>query len=454
MRWQWVRKEGPWWLLLGWVYLYIVRLCAWRVDPDFGWHYRTGEYILRHGIPMRDVFSYPAHGFAWVNHEWLADILMYGVAAHWGYAVLGIMYAAIWTAAFALSLRHRRDLALVGLALAAVMPYVGIRGVAMTALGLAVVLRVIEGSGRHYFWLASLTLLWANLHAGFAIGLAMVGLRVVMTRDRRLAAWLGASLLLSLINPYGWGIYLELWRTMSDGKLAGYIVEWAPLAVNQSIAPYVVILAVVIWLWPSWDFRRVRAAILLGAALWSNRHVPLMVVGTLEMMSMGLERGWRMIDRLAPRVPPGVVGRPARYVVALGLGIGLPVSLFFWPPQIDPGGTLARPVAELSALKAEPCRGHLFNDYSYGGLIIWSLPGVETYIDGRMPSWSGPEGRYLDRYVDVLKGGETTSREFGRYNIQCAVISKLDKKLDGWLAQQSGWRVVTRADDARLWRRD
>ena len=43
-------------------------------DNSFFWHLRTGEYILDHGIPHHDVFSFTAPGTKWVAQSWLAEV--------------------------------------------------------------------------------------------------------------------------------------------------------------------------------------------------------------------------------------------------------------------------------------------------------------------------------------------------------------------------------------------
>src|SRR5438105_2852978 len=47
-------------------------------DNSFFWHLRTGRYMLDHGIPHGDIFSYPAPGNHWVAQSWLTE-LAYGV---------------------------------------------------------------------------------------------------------------------------------------------------------------------------------------------------------------------------------------------------------------------------------------------------------------------------------------------------------------------------------------
>ena len=65
---------------LGLVFSAVFALFGWAVgvsglsDNSFFWHLRTGEYILDHGIPHHDVFSYTAPGTKWVAQSWLAEV--------------------------------------------------------------------------------------------------------------------------------------------------------------------------------------------------------------------------------------------------------------------------------------------------------------------------------------------------------------------------------------------
>ena len=69
---------------LGWVFTAFFGVFGWATglakltDNSFFWHLRTGEYILDHGIPHHDVFSYTAPGTKWIAQSWLVE-LMYGV---------------------------------------------------------------------------------------------------------------------------------------------------------------------------------------------------------------------------------------------------------------------------------------------------------------------------------------------------------------------------------------
>ena len=74
---------------LGWVFTAFFGVFGWAVgiaklsDNSFFWHLKTGGYILDHGIPHHDVFSYTAPGTHWVAQSWLAEVA-YGVLFPFG----------------------------------------------------------------------------------------------------------------------------------------------------------------------------------------------------------------------------------------------------------------------------------------------------------------------------------------------------------------------------------
>ncbi|HET6220999.1 MAG TPA: hypothetical protein VFE11_02495, partial [Dongiaceae bacterium] len=54
-------------------------------DPDYYWHIETGRWIVTHGtLPSTDLFSFTRPDQAWVLHEWLFEVVLYGVFAAFG----------------------------------------------------------------------------------------------------------------------------------------------------------------------------------------------------------------------------------------------------------------------------------------------------------------------------------------------------------------------------------
>src|SRR5690242_21267506 len=69
-------------------------------DPDMWWHLKTGQIIWdTHTIPVTDIFSYTTGHHAWVPHEWLSQLLVYGAYRLGGYS--GLM---LWLCFFSAAL--------------------------------------------------------------------------------------------------------------------------------------------------------------------------------------------------------------------------------------------------------------------------------------------------------------------------------------------------------------
>ena len=82
-------------------------------DNSFFWHLRTGKYILDHGIPHHDVFSFSAPGTRWVAQSWLAETLYGALDRTFGpFAIRllgGITGALIGILAYRLALHITRE---------------------------------------------------------------------------------------------------------------------------------------------------------------------------------------------------------------------------------------------------------------------------------------------------------------------------------------------------------
>jgi hypothetical protein len=404
-----------------------------RLDPDFGWHLEAGRYIWQHGVPAHDIFTYTAASFPWIDHEWLSDVLTAGLYALGGFALVAGVFAAVWTAAIMLATRLRQW-PVYALGFVAVAADAVARANAWTALFLALLLWMIE---RRWRWpVVALFAVWANLHGGFAIGLVALAMAVV--RDRRYLWVLGASLLATCVNPYGPGLYVEIWRTLTDPNLRSHISEWRPLTVGVLSGFYIVVFLFVV-LASKWRYQFALPALLLAASVSSQRQFPLFVVASLGVIAQGYEqamgmlgvkRGWKVY--LLP-------------VMATALAL-VPVVKIWENPHND------LPDQGVANLRQTPCRGNVFNDYDFGGYVIWQLPGTKVYIDGRMPSWEHPGGSYMKDWTRVLADSEFARSEFERYNVGCALLDKKRARLIKQLVAE-GWGVSAKDPTAVLLRR-
>ena len=173
---------------LGAVFSGVFALFGWAVgisslsDNSFFWHLRTGEYILDHGIPHHDIFSFTAPGTAWIAQSWLAEvtygILYRSIGAFGVRFFVGLVGAGIGLLAYRLALRLARDRVVAcGITLAALAGIYSLwseRPLLIGVLFFLVLLWTVEVpdsfAGRHpLIVLPVLFWLWANKHGSVAL---------------------------------------------------------------------------------------------------------------------------------------------------------------------------------------------------------------------------------------------------------------------------------------------
>jgi hypothetical protein len=157
-------------------------------DPDLWGHIRAGQAILEQGhIILRDTYSYSAFGQLYRNHEWLTEVLMALIYNHGG--VIGLKLwkftcAALTFGFLAAGLSETGASATVQLctlmcASVALTLEMQFRPQLFTYLLFTTLLMILarhnyRGSARIWLMIPIMAL-WANLHGGFVIGIATLG---------------------------------------------------------------------------------------------------------------------------------------------------------------------------------------------------------------------------------------------------------------------------------------
>ena len=127
-------------------------------------------------------------------------------------------------------------------------------------------------------------------------------------------------------------------------------------------------------------------------------------------------------------------------MTAMALWLGALVSI----GTIDARPDLrAYPTAALPALTSST--GVLFNEYDWGGYLIWSAPERPVFIDGRLFPFLADDvlGGYR-RAIHVLPGWRAV---LDRWNVTQALLAperSLTQALldDGWAVRERGTRFV------------
>jgi hypothetical protein len=442
-------------------------------DPDLWWHLRTGQWIMETGhIPHTDPFSFTRAGQPWVAHEWLSEVIFYEIWKHVGAAGLIVFAALITTAGFMLLYRrcpgkpHWAAAATVLGALASA-PAWGVRPQMFTFALTSLLLWLLEtGQQRPWrlLWIPPLFLLWLNLHAGFALGPALlvafgVGWLWEVSAGEtpwkaarptllRLLLLLVACLALVPFNPSGAQLYRFPLDVLHLAALRSFIVEWLSPDFHQPrFWPFLLICLLLTIACGSSRLRpKARVFVpLLGAflaALDAVRHISIFVLLAIPVISAALpaaSSSWQL-GRDRP-LPAGHNYRAAFYAAVLIL-----MAVFTavrWQSLV---GHQAATEAELFPQQAvEFLRSEgpgsnrrLLAYYDWGGYVIWKLyPRERVFVDGRTDLYGGDLIEQFKTAVELRRGWQGVLEERGVE----AVLIPTACPLAEALARQPDWAV-------------
>ena len=154
-------------------------------DADFWFHLKTGQYVFTTGaLPRMELWSFTHYGIPWTAHGWLSGVLFYGVWSVAGLKPLIFIFALLTAIAFWIAFKRTNAHpffagSAILLAVWTSLPNVGVRPRVFTILFASIFLallgRFARGVKERWIWLLiPIMTLWANLHGGFFIGLALV----------------------------------------------------------------------------------------------------------------------------------------------------------------------------------------------------------------------------------------------------------------------------------------
>ncbi|MCS6325724.1 MAG: hypothetical protein H8K06_01310 [Nitrospira sp.] len=462
------------------------------LEPDLGWHLRAGLDVVAHGwrLPDTDPYSHTMPDWHWVEHAWLTDgllaLIYQGMGAFGGVGLIvffgGVAGLAWWTASgIARVPRTYRLAAMVG-SLWVALPFLGARTQLLSLLGVAVLLRVwacIQQGHRQWVWtLPPLLLCWANLHGGFTAGLFLMtlllslSLLLTMCVERRFCraaldepvlSWsdlgycaiaLGLAAAATAVNPYGWGPYVEIYDSLTDRFMLETLREWQPVSLEGWAGrAYGLYLAVLLCLVAGW-YRRVEPVrwvmllLVLGLSLRHWRNVTLFLVVSLPLVAELLAAVAASCLRRAPllkeRTTPVLLVLTGATATAL-YGQGLEHLDHVWQSGRAPERYFEQTEYPIEAVRWIRSHRHelgtrLYNDYGFGGFLLWHLPEERIFIDGRMPAWRIHDRRIFQDYVELNRDDAPQLAVLDRYGVDWGLIQRgtgLAKVLEGHQAWQT-----------------
>jgi hypothetical protein len=380
--------------------------CA--VDPDVGWHLQSGVWILQHhAFPHTDPFSRSEAGKAWQDYSWFFDWILLKLYTWFNLDGLVLftatMAAAVAAAIYRLVSRAQPDLIRSALLTVAALvcvsrtftPRPWLFTVLFFALELDILLQFRRTRrARILFWLPPIFAVWANIHIQFIDGLLVLGMAAC---EPLLARWLkwgdtaettgslwitfAACIAAPLLNPYGIGIYRDAWIMGSQPGVLNTVGEMHALAF-RSFGDYLVL------------FLALATAAVLGRRGQPAPFETLLLAMSAVLSFRSQRDAWILAiiavaliaEKLRPR--DGQAQSTPAWTIPITLTATVSVfvlgffALHVTNARLRTLQAKEMPVQAVSVVRQRHYPGPLFNDYNWGGFLLWQL-GPPVTIDGR-----------------------------------------------------------------------
>jgi hypothetical protein len=389
------------------------------VDPDLWCHLRTGQLIVETGhVPHSDPFSFTRAGHPWVSHEWLSEVAFYELWKYGGASALIIFSAIVTTAGFMLlylrcATKAKRHWAAAATAFGALAsaPTWGVRPQMFTFMLTSLLFFLVEAAENRpklLYWVPPLFLLWVNLHAGFAVGLALLlayclGLLYEVlsgttswqdTRPRLTLALLLFAVCLALValNPSGAQLYRYPFDTLRSPGMRSFISEWFSPDFHQLLyLPFLLLWLVVLARLAtsrSQPKARVMVPLVLTAfaALDAARHIPIFVLVVLPIVAateIGTARSAPFLSTRRPSLAFSQFRPLFNCAVVMLMAVFMVMK---WVTVLRSQAVAEAelyPEAAVASLRQDQSR-RVFAHYDWGGYVLWKLyPSHRIFVDGR-----------------------------------------------------------------------
>ncbi len=466
------------------------------LDPDFGWHIKMGELILSSGVPKTDQFSYTMPSFPHVDSAWLSGLFMHYSLKAIGWFGTGVLFSflAILTVVISLKFKIGKNTIVPTVLVGGIlMAFAGIRPQVLSWLFFAILVTFFLNSKywkRLRFFLPIIFIFWANLHGGFGMGFFAFFLFLVLKDWKRKTVsfldWLifATSILATLVNPYGFGVWQEVGRAIFDSTTKWTISEWLPALFNflPSLWTFVALSVFMVFRYRKKlsAFEKILYLLLFLAGMSSIRHIPFWIIVALPITIKSIS----LFEAEAKKVKMGKERFSKAYTFFLFLSIIIVlVPLVFGVRSLSfLNEENSYPKKAIEYLKNNQSSSQMFSVYEWGGYLIWKYPEKKVFIDGRMATWKWntkikDEANYAYKDYLALRAGDVEFKSaVAKYRIDTvllpvkkqkkkSVIDFLSEKIENKFSKKgkyddiysqlkrNGWKVVYSDDVSVIYRK-
>lgn len=466
------------------------------VDNDFGWHYKYGEYIFhtKH-LLKQNIYSYTYTDYRWANSYWLSQLILYSLFEFLGPIGLNVILGSIFFTVLDKSVLRYQPFAVKGSVFLIVTLMLSsysvlVRPMYFSTLFLLIELHILINKRDKINFLPLVFLLWANMHADFTLGLTILGFYTLERLYEKIKEEIKTPkntfkniihvctplilcVFVTFINPYTYELWLTLLNELvSPMKFSITEFKAIQFSAHEKFQPisylylgtFLLFLGISIFTqFKKMDKWFIATAVLFLLMSFKMRYfyrilTLLAVFGIVTIINTAIAK-LNKSDNLKIQIN-----------ILNGIKIFSPIILFLLiitagdfiyntnntDVELEKAGF---PIKSVEYLNTNNPDGNMFNNYGWGGYLIWKLPQYKTFIDGRMATWHIREGTknnyaltdYYKISLEPYQKEDFLTHIFNENDIAVAVI-RPNTPLNDYLLDH-GWEAKIRTDKEVLLQR-
>lgn len=469
------------------------------MDFDLWFHLKSGEIIAQKGIIHIDVFSHSASGREWFPYEWLFQVTIFYLKSWLGLESIKYLVAAFATFMVfivysllrkIMNLEILSALSIGFFFFVSVYEFLSSRPQIMAYTFLLVNLYLILQyvvKNRNFLWLTlPVSILWSNLHGSIFLDVYLFGAYTIVSllfcyvvkknnnitiqqynnREsgiqtvKTLGIYTFLTGLLTILPPIGFTQYRLLWIFFRNRNfISQFIDEWVPISADAfGFKVFTITLFIIAGLF-AWVWVRERWIMKLG---WIIPLVPMVITPYLAsrnvflaylVLSVMLGAIFTIIFRINS-------GGWKKYLSLAFMVIFAAFNIFVLSDK-KKTPDISYPVAGVKFIKENTLKGNMFNEYGYGGYILYNLyPDQKVFYDGRTDVYLCCEMRdtfnlAVEKNQPDGEYKKTLDRLWDKYDISYVIIGtrkhSLLRKVARILTDDPEWGLVFWDDNSQVY---
>ncbi|MEW5692413.1 MAG: hypothetical protein AB1765_03860 [Candidatus Hydrogenedentota bacterium] len=357
---------------------------------DLFWHLAAGrEIITSLKMLYKDIFSFTKYGADWLYHEPFFGIIVYSLYKIGGYKLLILFKSLLITGIPALIfiLFRKKDKLIVAVAVLLWLLLAGrtftLRPHLISFYLFFLLLFLLEI--RKITSLPVITLLWANIHGSFILGLVVIAvyggydLLQRKLKLKPLVIYL-LSFLSPIINPHFLSLYIYPFQYVGKTIHSTFIMEWFPTTFKEY--PYFYIISVFIFVFYLINIKRLKnflplfviTILTIYLGITSVRHLPFAACCYIFILNFLPDREYfKVTDRINQ-----ITHNPSIFfLISFIIAVILSFNTYSYNPYYYPPNEFIQKVRETPG-------ENIFSDYGLCGFLIFQFhPQKRVFIDGR-----------------------------------------------------------------------